>query len=169
MEEIWKPIKGYESLYEVSNLGNVKRLYRCRKERILKQCIRNKYYCVCLCKNNIHQIFSIHRLVAEAFIPNPDNLPCVNHKDEDKTNNRVENLEWCTHIYNNNFGTRNERISDSLSKPINQYTKDGVFIRQWKSAREASKTLGIYRRNIQMVCYGKVYRRTAGGFIWRYA
>ena len=169
MEEIWKDIKGYEGLYQVSNLGNVKRLYKYRKERILRQWIRNEYYCVGLCKYNTERFFSIHRLVAEAFIPNPNNLPCVNHIDEDKTNNRVSNLEWCTYQYNTNYGSCQQKKSDKMSKPVNQYSKDGVFIRQWNSAREASEALGICRGNIQMVCYGNVYRRTAGGFIWRYA
>ena len=168
MEEIWKPIKGYESLYEVSNLGNVKSL-NWGRESLLKPYPRKGYYCVCLCKNNICRKFSIHRLVAQAFIPNPNNLPLINHKDEDTTNNRVENLEWCTNKYNLNYGSCQQRKSDTLSKPINQYSKDGVFIRQWKSAVEASKNLHIDRATIQMVCIGRAHRHTAGGFIWRYA
>lgn len=117
MEEIYKDIKGYEGLYQVSNYGRVKSLNyrRTGKERLLKQILHtNGYFYVRLYKSN--KWFSIHRLVAETFIPNPENLPCVNHKDEVKTNNHVDNLEWCTNEYNLNFGSRNERISETLSK-----------------------------------------------------
>ena len=105
MEEIFKDIKGYEGLYQVSNFGNVKSLdYRhTGKERLLKQAIdKHSYHRICLWSYGEPKWFSIHRLVAESFIPNPDNLPCVNHKDENKHNNHVDNLEWCTYEYNNN-------------------------------------------------------------------
>ena len=108
-------------------------------------------------------------MVVEAFLPNPLNLTQVNHIDEDKTNNRVENLEWCDAVYNMNYGTAIKRRVEKQSKAVNQYTKDGVFIKQWKSAREASESLNINRATIKMVCYGRAQRHTAGGFIWRYA
>ena len=122
MEEIWKDISGYEGLYQISNLGNVKSLNYSRtgKERILKPGTdKDGYLLVTLYKNRNKRPFKIHRLVAKAFIPNPDNKSDVNHKDENKTNNCVDNLEWMTRMENNNFGTRNERIS----KSVLQFTK----------------------------------------------
>lgn len=115
MKEIWKDIKEYEGLYQISNLGNVKSLpkmvgFRKRKEKILKTYYdKNGYVKVILCKENKTRFLSVHRLMAEAFIPNPNNFPQINHKDENKQNNNLENLEWCTCKYNINYGTRTER------------------------------------------------------------
>lgn len=109
MEEIWKDIEGYEGLYQISNLG---RVWSVRKEIYRKPCIVSNYYGVSLTKDGHYDTFSIHRLVAEAFIPNPLNLPQVNHIDEDKLNNRADNLEWCTAKYNCNYGGRNSKIGD---------------------------------------------------------
>ena len=114
MMEEWKAIPGYEGLYEVSNMGNVRNVRRNTLLRLSKT--NNRYIRVSLCKNGIKTGLTVHRLVAEAFIPNPDNLPEVNHKDEDKTNNRVENLEWCDHKYNMNYGTRNIRAKETAIK-----------------------------------------------------
>ena len=114
MMEEWKKIPGYEGLYEVSNMGNVRNVRRNKLLRLSKT--NNRYIRVSLCKNGIKTGLTVHRLVAEAFIPNPDNLPEVNHKDEDKTNNRVENLEWCDHKYNMNYGTRNIRAKETAIK-----------------------------------------------------
>ena len=110
MDEIWKDKKNYEGHYQVSNFGRVKSI-KFGKEKILKQSIRHGYYCVVLSKNGILKNYFVHRLVAEAFIDNPDNLPQVNHKDECKTNNIVSNLEWCDRKYNINYGTRTEKCS----------------------------------------------------------
>lgn len=118
--EIWKPVVGYEGLYEVSNLGRVKSLDRIvkgcygsiahKKGKIISSGIGSTGYCiVSLQKDGKGKSFGVHRLVAQAFIPNPDNLPMVNHKDEVKTNNNVENLEWCDCKYNCNYGTGIER------------------------------------------------------------
>ena len=113
--EEWKDIKNYEGLYQISNFGNVKSLkkkagHSTRCEKILKTHLdKDGYVYVTLCKNNKTHLATIHRLIAEAFIPNPDNLPQINHKDEDKTNNNIDNLEWCTCKYNINYGTRTER------------------------------------------------------------
>lgn len=129
-EMIWKQINGYEGLYEISNNGKVKSLSRYAKcvshnkpitrltsEHLLTPTIslrgKQGYPCVTLSKNGVYKRFLIHRLVAQAFIPNPNNLPCVNHKDENPLNNNVENLEWCTYAYNNCYGTRNKRISEA--------------------------------------------------------
>ena len=131
MKEIWKDIKGYESLYQVSNLGRVKSLARkvikknyvsFKKERILKQQTdRYGYKKVILQRNYQIKTFSIHRLVAEAFLENPYHLPQINHKDENKENNCVLNLEYCDSKYNNNYGTRNKRVSETMKKKKYQY------------------------------------------------
>lgn len=127
MDEIWKDIKGYEGLYQISNLGRVKNYERkvriCRrgyeglrihKERIMKPSINNRGYAfVSLCKDGKYKTKFVHRMVAENFISNPNNYPCVNHKDENPLNNSIDNLEWCTYAYNNAYGGRNERISKS--------------------------------------------------------
>ena len=169
-KEIWKPILNYEGLYEVSNWGRVKSL-KFGKERILKPGT-NKYgyLIVILCKNGKVKSFSVHRLVAEAFLPNPHNYPCVNHKDECKTNNNVNNLEWCTYTYNNNYGTKIERISKNRDtskyfKPILQYTLDGVFVREWKSIAEAGRN-GFNQGHITDCCRGK--RKYHKDCIWKY-
>ena len=166
MEEIWKDIKDYEGHYQVSNLGRVKSI-KFGKEIILKQHINIKggYYYVCLLKNGKHKNYYVHRLVAEAFIPNSYNLPQVNHRDENKLNNNVDNLEWCTNEYNHNYGTINERISQSQSKPVLQYDLNGNLIKEWKSVNECGRN-GFNQGDICKCCNGK--RKTAKGFIWVY-
>ena len=116
MIEVWKDIKGYENKYQVSNTGKIKALnYRnTGKEREISMKNNKGYYEVALWKDSKRKMFLVHRLVAQMFIPNPDNLPQVNHIDENKTNNCVDNLEWCTQLYNNLYGTRLERVSNSL-------------------------------------------------------
>lgn len=166
MKEIWKDIKDYEGLYQVSNLSRVKSI-KFGKERILKPVTNSSGYLqVTLCKNNIKKKYLVHRLVAEAFIDNTDNLPQVNHRDENPLNNVVSNLEWCDRKYNINYGTGIERRSKKKSKPVLQYTLDGEFVREWESAIQAEKEGGFDNGHIISVCGGK--RLHHKGFIWRY-
>ena len=151
-EEIWRPVVGYEGLYEVSNLGRVRSLDRydrrnCfRKGRILKQSYSSKgYLTIDLCLNGIIKKITVHRLVALTFISNPDNLPQINHKDEDKTNNRVDNLEWCTAKYNVNFGTARIRGKETAIKNGNW---TGLSKREYKRKyrNEHRDHINEYRR-----------------------
>lgn len=169
MEEIWLPIVGYEGLYEVSNMGRVKSLGndRDRKEKILKPGNNGHgYLLVRLCKNRKGKWFLVHRLVAEAFIPNPDNLPCINHKDECKTNNQVSNLEWCTHKYNVHYSKSLDKANEARIKSILQFTKDGEFVAEYPSLSEASRQTGFNKGNILNCCKGR-YSHSAG-YVWRY-
>ena len=177
MEEIWKPLKGLVEngdYYEVSNLGRVRSLDRIdsrgifRKGKILKLGKnQNGYLQVCFCKNGKTKKFLVHRLVAFAFLPNPNVLPQVNHKDENKQNNSLENLEWCDGKYNLNYGTRNERASESKSKPIKGiHIKTGHTIR-FRSALEAERKTGIKFQNISNCIQGK--KPHAGFYKWEFA
>lgn len=184
IEEIWKDIKGYEGLYQVSNLGNVRSLNYNRENKIklLTPCIKRGYKSICLRKNS-KKFFLLHRLVAQAFIPNPNNLPQVNHKDENKQNNCVDNLEWCTSEYNINFGTRNRKVGTKQSgelnpmfgkfgkkhhnsKQVNQFNINGEFIRCWDCVTDIERELGFLQSGISSCATGK--RKTAYGYIWRY-
>ena len=165
-EEIWCPIKGYEGLYEVSDKGRVRSI-KFGKERILKPGRMTKgYLTVGLYKNGEQKMYLVHRLVAKTFIPNPDNLPEVNHKDEDKINNKVSNLEWCDRKYNQNYGTGIQRMAEKLSKSVLQFTKDGEFVKEWKSATDVKRNLGYSKGNISSCCTGKL--KSAYNFIWKY-
>lgn len=182
--EIWKPIKNYEYLYEVSNYGRVKSLNfnHTKKEGILKQDGKS-YLQVTLFKNKKRNKELVHRLVAEAFIQNPNNLPYINHKDRNVKNNCVylnkdgtvnlekTNLEWCTQKYNVNYDGCLERRAiaqrnNNCSKQINQYTLNGEFIKEWPSTKEIQRTLGIHHSNISKCCKGE--HKTAGGYIWKF-
>lgn len=186
MIEIWRDVvydgEGYTNLYQVSNLGRIKSLnYHCSgKKRILKPIKDGRgYMFVILHKNKEKKHLLIHRIVASAFLPNPENKPDVNHKDEDKTNNFVGtpendykdgNLEWCDKEYNNNYGTRNERISKTstngkLSKPVLQFTLDGEFVREWPSTAECGRN-GFSYQKISLCCLGK--KPQYKGYKWKY-
>lgn len=123
-QEIWKDVKNYEGLYQISNLGRVKSMskfagFSYRKERMLKTSLdKDGYVKVTLCKNNRTRFSSIHRLLAECFIPNPNNYPQINHKDENKQNNDLSNLEWCTCKYNINYGTRTKREVETRKRKL---------------------------------------------------
>lgn len=176
-KEMWKPIQGYEGLYEISNLGRIKSLERCVennggkqiiKEKILKthpNQYRNNYCQVSLCKDGIVKKHQVHRLVAQAFIKNPNNLPQINHKDENPTNNEVSNLEWCTAKYNSNYGNHNINVSKSRSKKVSQYDMEGNFIKSFKNTVEAGRYLNKSSGSIRACRCGKL--KTAYGYIWK--
>ena len=186
--EIWKDIvydgEDYTNLYQVSNLGRVKSLGNGKsnnsKERILRPGkTTNGYLKVCFCKDGKQKWFLVHRLVATAFLENPENKPEVNHIDEDKTNNFVGtpendykdgNLEWCDGEYNKNYGFRNEKISEKmtngkLSKLVVQFTLDGKFVREWPSTMECGRN-GFHHGAVSACCRGEL--KSHKGFIWKY-
>jgi hypothetical protein len=150
-KEIWKDVIGYEGLYAVSNMGQIISLNynNTGNSKTLKQSSRSGRS-VCLSKNGIKRSFPVHRLVASAFIENKENYKEVNHKDEDRTNNCVDNLEWCDRIYNNNYGTRNKRVSEKLGTPIICCNNNKIYA----SYHEAGKALNIPYQSIHKVCSG---------------
>lgn len=181
-KERWADIPGYEGAYQVSDYGRVRSCDRYlnamhgskqfRKGILIKPIVMpNGYVIVGLNRDLKKTTKYIHRLVAESFLPNPQGLKEVNHKDEDKTNNRVDNLEWCTHLYNINYGSAKSRISVShLSggfgkKPIAQI-KDGVVVKQFNSAADAERETGIDASAIRKVCLKRPRFKTAGGYEW---
>lgn len=165
MQEVWKDIEGYEGCYQVSNLGRVRNI---KFNRMLKpSCDSDGYLIVVLSKGGKHRTRTVHRLVAETFIRNKSGYPQVNHKDENKQNNCVENLEWCDSKQNCNYGTRNKKISKMVSKNVIQFSISGKRIKKWNSMTEASKVTGCDLSAISMCCNGK--RRTTGGYQWKYA
>ena len=161
MKEIWKDIKGYEGLYQVSNLGRVKRV---ATNRILKQAKHHGgYMLVRLSKNGKPHTCTVHRLAAQAFIPNPENKPQVNHIDEDKTNNMIPNLEWVTAKENVNHGTRNERTSKKV-KAID--IANGEW-NEYYSTHECARQLDLNQGSIVSCLKGKL--KQTGGYIFEYA
>lgn len=164
MKEIWKDVKGYEGLYRISTLGNAMTLIN---NKILKINKTGEYDYVAFYKNGKKKIQKIHRLVAENFIENPYNLECINHKDENKRNNRVDNLEWCTKKYNCNYGKRNEKMSKSLSKyKIVQKDKKGKIIKIWSSMWDLEHNTIFKKWGIRQCCENK--SKTAYGYQWEY-
>ena len=182
--EEWRDIKGYEGLYQVSNLGRVKKLKGVivRKNGHTlpsKECIRvgfinQGYEMVTLSKNDKKKCHRVHRLVATAFIPNPEEFPIINHKDENKLNNRVENLEWCTYSYNNTYGDLIQRKNATkkerhiFCKPVQQYGLDGVFLKEYSSITEASESLKLNGSWISICCNKYKGAYTCGGFQWKF-
>lgn len=180
LNEIWKNIKNYEGLYQVSNYGRVKSLEKISKingriypTKILKCHIGTKKYLdVDLCKNGTSKRHRIHRLVAEHFIPNPENKPQVNHEDTNKQNNRVDNLSWNTnsenqqHAFANGLNYRKKYGESPKAKRIYQYSLDGVFIKEWDSVVRIRDVLGYSDGYICQCCKHKY--KTAYGYIWIY-
>ena len=163
MEEIWKPIKGYEGYYEASNLGNIR---NSRTMHLIKQTLNTAGYLrVQLSKASKVTFCLVHRLVAEAFLDKTG--PQVNHKNEIKTDNRVENLEWCDVSYNCRYGTRRERIVEKQGRPVIQMSLSGSVINTYPSLQEASRETGINFRHIKEICSKPTgVRKTAGGYKW---
>lgn len=188
MSEVWKDIEGYEGIYQVSNLGRVRSLDRLvpaacalskgkqvvnylRKGVILKPHIAGKsgYQYVGLSIGDKPKYYSVHRLVAKAFIPNPDNLPEVNHIDEDHLNNQADNLEWVTHIQNEHHGTKIKRsVQNRNLKAVEALNEKGEVVASYDCMTDASKALGISLGTIWKVCNKIKNSMTAGGYRWRY-
>lgn len=190
--EIWKDIIGFEQYYQVSNLGRVRSKDRIvitpktsyfKKGRILIPSLDSKgnYLFVGLHVNNKVKLIYIHRLVAQNFIPNPHNYKQVNHINENKKDNRADNLEWCTAEYNMNYGTAMQRAKETyasrydrsaiaknnaIKKKVIQYTLDGKYIKEWDSLTDIQNELGFCRRNISKCCEGKY--KQANNFIWKF-
>jgi hypothetical protein len=187
MQEIWKPITGYEGYYEVSNHGKVRSVARiihkvhspsgtvyqwCKPSMILNSNRGgHNYLRVDLCVDYVAKTHYVHRLVAETFIPNPDDLPEINHMDEDRHNNHVDNLEWCSRIYNQNYGTVVHRIRETSARTrgraVVQMDLNGNQIQVFSAVREASRQTGVNTACIWQVCNGK--RKTAHGFTFKFA
>ena len=164
MNEIWKDIEEYEGLYQVSNLGRVKRITTGRVLKSGKS--KGGYPYVVLYKNNIASTKTVHRLVAQTFIPNPDNKPQVNHIDEDKTNNMVSNLEWMTSKENINHGTHNERMSKTKSIPIIATNIKTGKSQEFYGTNECARQLGLYQQSISAVLKGRL--KQTGGYTFKY-
>ncbi len=174
MEEVWKDVCGYEGLYVVSNQGRVISLerpkpyrdgFRTQRKREMRWHLVNGGYAqMALTKNGERRQFLVHRLVAQAFIPNLLGRPQVNHIDGNKLNNCVENLEWCTAeenmLHSSNAGLRTDL------KPVDMFTTSGEYVRSYSCTKEAERDTGIWNQNISRCCNGKA--ETAGGYVWRF-
>lgn len=169
MSETWKEVIGYEGLYEVSDYGNIR-----RNGRILRPITRGRgYQSVFLYKCGSYKQVSIHRIVAQAFVDNPYGYAEVNHIDENKCNNKADNLEWCSHQANSAYGTRGSRIGSAnmngkKSRKIAQYTMDGTLVKVYPSLQEAARN-GFAASNICRCANGHPKYSHAYGYIWRYA
>ena len=184
MNEIWKAVEGYDGIYEVSNLGQVRSLDRyvpalcnrngeirnyLRRGKVLKQRkVFGGYMVVSftVSETGTHENRFVHRLVAQAFVPGYREDLDVNHKDEDKTNNRADNLEWCSPSYNTQYGNRNTTMVEQRRRDVVMMSDDGTIIREFPSIQEAARAVGISAGHICRVCKGE--RNKAGGYRWKY-
>ena len=175
MEE-WRDVMGYENLYKVSNYGKVISLARNRmngkpyKSKILKPIIRNGYEVVSLTKNRVVKGYKVHRLVAQAFIPNRENKPCVDHIDANRTNNKVENLRWVTYLENSynplSLFSQRQALRKSLCRKVAQYDKEYKLLRVFPSLICAEKYTRVSSSSISGCCRKRA--KSAGGYIWKY-
>jgi hypothetical protein len=173
MRETWKDIEGYEGLYQASSTGKIRsfrksNIYHGQVHHELKPTVLNNGYCVVTLYRSPkdRKRFLVHTLIAKTFLQNPNNYPCVNHKDENKQNNDISNLEWCTYSYNNSYGTARIRARKSRSKIVHQYTLDGVWVATYFSATMPAKIFGISPSCIHDCCKKKT--DCSGGYKWSY-
>lgn len=180
--EIWKDVVGYEGLYQVSNLGRIKRLPSVVKNRYIKGGLlkprkhNSGYLSVYLCKNGVCEQWLLHRIVAMAFIPNPKNLPQINHKDSNRRNTFASNLEWCTQSYNIKYAYDHNHKKEKMqwykgakcisAKPVRSYSKSGEFVKEYGCIQDAVNETGILNSSISNCLKGR--SKTAGGLIWKY-
>lgn len=186
MNEVWVDMPGYEGMYQVSSYGRVKSLARkvrrgdtdhLQRERIIKPASLNGYYHVGLHRNGICKTAFIHRMVAIAFIPNPLSKDCINHKDCNRINNRVENLEWVTKAENNQHAWdngRQEKLRELMKRGLRnravlQLDLNGNTIKQFDTIKEASSETGANHAHISQCCKNQYGRRTCGGYKWQYS
>ena len=176
MEEIWKDIKGYEGIYQISNFGQIKSLNynHTGKEKIRQLDVSNKgYYTILLSKNGNKKKFSVHRLVAETFIPNIKELPMVNHIDGIKTNNNIDNLEWCDgsknekHAYDNGLKTKKFGENNPMAKSVDVFDLDGNFIMTFPTVKEAAKQMKVGENTVINGCKEKT--KNPKTYIFRYS
>ena len=168
MQEIWKDVDGYIGFYKISNLGRLKSLYR-KDEIIIKPHIYKNGYCRVRLWNRDTRKFKdtyIHRLVAKAFLENPNNLPEINHKDENKQNNQTDNLEWCDRKYNCNYGNIKIKLAKNKEKKVSQYTMNGEFVSTYRSMKQIYRLYGYDCSAIRRCCQGK--QRKGYGYIWKF-
>lgn len=160
-----RSIPGYEGLYLIDTSGNV---LSCRKNRYLKpKRDKDGYKEVVLYRNGSRKYYRVHRLVVITYIPNPNGYPVVNHKNEVKDDNEVSNLEWCTVKYNDNYGSRNHKMSQTKqTAPVLQLDLSGNVIGEFRGVKEAMRITGVNRNCIREVIRGN--RKSAGGYVWRY-
>ena len=162
-----KDIKGYEGIYAITDDG---RVYSYRKDRFLKPHMNNNgYHQTDLCVNQKHYYPKVHRLVAEAFIPNPNNYPLVNHKDENRMNNNVDNLEWTTYKYNTNYSNVGYRANLPRWKKVIQLDKEGNVIKEFPCVAQVERELGFSHSNIVNCCNKPDKFKTAYGYKWKYS
>lgn len=164
VDEVWKDIDGYDGMYKISNLGNVYSKYVHRNLKPAKT--QDGYLYVMLRDNGKQKINMIHRLIATYFIPNPDNLPVVNHKDENTLNNSIDNLEWCTYSYNNTYNNAHIKRALKNSQEVFGYNEQGEIIHHYYSAREAARQLGYNNTNISACCNNHLL--TYKNIVWSY-
>lgn len=184
-QEIWKDVVGYEGLYQISNMGNVRSIDHITNNRFIKGRLltprsrQHGYLGIPLYGKGGHptrncRTFSVHRLVAEAFLPNPENLAEVNHKNENKQDNRLSNLEWISHRDNTCYGNAQEkkrltnRERHNKFKPILQYSRSGEFIKRFDCINDANRETGVPAGNIVRCAKGSKSYSHAGGYVWRY-